>query len=471
MYTDRGQKLKAAVVRGFACVGGRDDVNQTLDRWQNGARRVQQRDQQAATGTIPVLPWNRRSKVEDHLLLEPRIHVHMVSRGVEAWFGCPTNLPVRWVAVAMVVVVFTICQDGCLARNAFPSQFGESEYVRTIRRLGDRMSRMPLPYPVYTALRGVQPLEVLQWAPTLTLGEVVGVAVDHDGDPVILHRGGRTWGPESFNDTYHMIDTTRLPESTIVKLDQYSAQAKESWGADFFLMPHGITIDPLANIWITDVGLHQVIKFSGANHHPLLELGEAGVPGVDEHHFCQPTSTAVSLAGEVFVADGYCNNRIMRFDQNGNFVSQFGHTGTKSLLNTVSSLHLPHGIALDEPLDVLCVADREAERIVCFRAGLLEPDLFGNVVSSIPEIHGRRVFDVASIGAGIMLGVGGSEAERTAGIAFAADTTEAYVMSQWRPRLGLHNPHAVAVSPDASAIYIAEMKPNTVWKFSLRRGY
>ncbi|XP_018012492.1 peptidyl-alpha-hydroxyglycine alpha-amidating lyase 2-like [Hyalella azteca] len=160
-----------------------------------------------------------------------------------------------------------------------------------------------------------------------------------------------------------------------------------------------------------------------------------------------------------------------RFDQNGDFLAQFGTTGTSSPLNTVSSLHLPHGIALDEPLDVLCVADREAERIVCFRAGLLEPEVFGKVVSSIPEVHGRRVFDVASIGAGIMLGVGGSEAEKTSGIAFAADTSEAYVMSQWRPKQGLHNPHAVAVSPDASSIYIAEMKPNTVWKFSLRRRY
>jgi hypothetical protein len=55
---------------------------------------------------------------------------------------------------------------------------------------------MQMPYPVYTPPREVvQPLEVLQWAPTLSLGEVVGVAVGHDGDPVILHRGGRVWGP------------------------------------------------------------------------------------------------------------------------------------------------------------------------------------------------------------------------------------------------------------------------------------
>lgn len=55
--------------------------------------------------------------------------------------------------------------------------------------------QMPHPYPMYTALRNsVQPLEVLQWSPTLTLGEMVGVAVNMHGDPVVLHRGGRVWG-------------------------------------------------------------------------------------------------------------------------------------------------------------------------------------------------------------------------------------------------------------------------------------
>ena len=68
-------------------------------------------------------------------------------------------------------------------------------------------------------------------------------------------------------------------------------------------------------------------QFSGANHHPLLTLGEAEVPGSDKDHFCQPTSTAVTLQGEVFVADGYCNNRIMRFSVDGAYMGQFGTTG------------------------------------------------------------------------------------------------------------------------------------------------
>lgn len=32
---------------------------------------------------------------------------------------------------------------------------------------------------------------------------------------------------------------------------------------------------------------------------------------------------------------------------------------------------------------------------------------------------------------------------------------------------GFHNPHAVAVSRDGSAIYVSEIGPNRIWKFLL----
>lgn len=32
---------------------------------------------------------------------------------------------------------------------------------------------------------------------------------------------------------------------------------------------------------------------------------------------------------------------------------------------------------------------------------------------------------------------------------------------------GMSNPHAIAVSPDGSALYVSEIGPNRVWKFDL----
>ena len=76
-------------------------------------------------------------------------------------------------------------------------------------------------------------------------------------------------------------------------------------------MPHGLTVDKDGNIWVTDVGRHQVLKFAPNNtNEPILQIGEIFVPGNDKKHFCQPADVAVLRNGDFFVADGYCNSRI-----------------------------------------------------------------------------------------------------------------------------------------------------------------
>ena len=46
--------------------------------------------------------------------------------------------------------------------------------------------------------------------------------------------------------------------------------------ANRFAMPHGLTIDDHDNVWLTDVALQQVYKFSHEGDL-LLALGERGV--------------------------------------------------------------------------------------------------------------------------------------------------------------------------------------------------
>ena len=49
-----------------------------------------------------------------------------------------------------------------------------------------------------------------------------------------------------------------------------------------------------------------------------MVLGEAFVPGGDDKHFCQPTAVAVSeVTGTFFVADGYCNRRVLKYNKEG----------------------------------------------------------------------------------------------------------------------------------------------------------
>ena len=54
--------------------------------------------------------------------------------------------------------------------------------------------------------------------------------------------------------------------------------------------------------------------------NPTLVLGERFIAGNDEVHFCQPTSVAVMHTGQIVVADGYCNERILIFDPTGRLI-------------------------------------------------------------------------------------------------------------------------------------------------------
>ncbi|PIO54899.1 NHL repeat protein, partial [Teladorsagia circumcincta] len=104
----------------------------------------------------------------------------------------------------------------------------------------------------------------------------------------------------------------------------------EEHGQNLFYMPHGITIDEKGNYWVTDVGSHQH-RISGAQIGLVIPscllTRRKLVPGSDGHHFCKPTDIAVAKNGYFFVADGYCNSRVLKFDPSGKLVDSFGAAG------------------------------------------------------------------------------------------------------------------------------------------------
>lgn len=75
------------------------------------------------------------------------------------------------------------------------------------------------------------------------------------------------------------------------------------------------------------MAMHQVFKFLPGADKPILTLGQAFSPGTSNAHFCKPTDVAVASSGVFFVADGYCNSRIMKFDRDGKFIAKFGDEG------------------------------------------------------------------------------------------------------------------------------------------------
>lgn len=185
------------------------------------------------------------------------------------------------------------------------------------------------------------------------LGNPAGIGVDTAQNIFIFHRAGRKW------PLFRPMPKSFIKSNTIILLYRQTGKIIDSWGANLFIMPHGLTVDAADNIWVTDVGLHQVFKFTH-DGRLLLKLGEANVAGNDTAHFNRPTDVAVAPDGSFYVSDGYGNSRVMKFSAAGRFLFQWGSKGT-----TQGAFNIPHSIDLDAAGNVY-VADRENKRIQKF---------------------------------------------------------------------------------------------------------
>jgi len=187
------------------------------------------------------------------------------------------------------------------------------------------------------------------------LDEVSAVAVGRKGDVLVLTRGGRKW-PE--NDR---LDVSPITKPTIWVFNSKDGRLVNRWGAGLFAMPHSLTVDEAGDVWVADVALHQVFKFSPRGKL-LLTLGERGIPGDDQRHFNRPSDVAIGPDGSIFVSDGYGNNRVVKFDPAGKFLRAWGKKGAGA-----GEFNLPHAIGVDGRGRVY-VNDRGNSRIQCFDA-------------------------------------------------------------------------------------------------------
>src|SRR5436305_5822118 len=145
--------------------------------------------------------------------------------------------------------------------------------------------------------------EVKDWPKlpaTVHMGEAAGVSVDTNGHVFVFHRPGRGFDTAA---------TEKLAEPTVLEIDAAAGTLINAWGANMFLVPHGITIDAANHVFLTDVGLQQVFKFTHEGK-PLLTLGEPRVGAWDARHFNQPTDIQIRPDGTFYVSDGYVNSRV-----------------------------------------------------------------------------------------------------------------------------------------------------------------
>lgn len=183
------------------------------------------------------------------------------------------------------------------------------------------------------------------------LGFVVGVELDSHGHIFTLH-GFREW----------VVPFPEQPEpEPLILMWNRDGDLVSSWGAGIIRMPHGLSIDEFDNVWVTDLGRNQVIKFSH-DGDKLMVLGENGVEGWDQNHFAQPSDIEFGPDGTVYVSDGYVNCRIVAFTPKGKYQFEWGECGSE-----IGQFDIPHDLAIDHSGNVY-VADRENDRIQVFES-------------------------------------------------------------------------------------------------------
>ena len=244
--------------------------------------------------------------------------------------------------------------------------------------------------------------EVKDWPAlpaAVPMGEAAGVAVDTSGHVFVFHRPGRGFDTAA---------TKTLTASPVLEIDAESGRLIRAWGANTFLVPHGITIDAANNVFLTDVGLHQVFKFSH-DGQLILTVGEARVGKWDATHFNQPTDVAIRPDGSFYVSDGYVNIRVALFDASGRWVREWGTKGVGE-----GEFNNPHGLSLVPGDTDVVIADRENSRLQLFDGagtfrrqwrGVAGADTTGRVFSVAADADGalyvgirRADYDTAHTG-------------------------------------------------------------------------
>ncbi len=170
------------------------------------------------------------------------------------------------------------------------------------------------------------------------LNDVAGVAVDAQDNVYVFNRGAHP----------------------MIVFDRGGAFVR-AWGDGLFTSAHGLHIGPDGNLYCTDNGDHTVRKCTPEGE-VLMTIGIAGraAPYMGGDPFNRCTHTALSPRGDIYVADGYGNARVHKYDPAGRLLFGWGAPGCDR-----GEFNLVHNICADDDGWVY-VADRENHRIQVF---------------------------------------------------------------------------------------------------------
>jgi len=208
----------------------------------------------------------------------------------------------------------------------------------------------------------------------MTLGPCSGVDIDSRGNVYVIQR-----------------------KSPPVLCFDSNGKLLRSWGTPLIgrdpdmVGAHSIRVDKDDFVWIVDRARHLVRKFDSSGQL-LLTLGTEGSSGTGENQFNRPADVAFGRGGEIYVADGYGNSRVMKFDRNGKFLRTWGDKG-----DAPGQFDLPHSIVVG-PDERVYVCDRYNWRVQVFDSeGNLKETWSGFVPAGIALDRNGALFVVDGV--------------------------------------------------------------------------
>jgi peptidylamidoglycolate lyase len=166
-----------------------------------------------------------------------------------------------------------------------------------------------------------------------------------------------------------------------------------------FKAAHGLTFHD-GHLYICDTQ-GRVVKTT-LDGKIVLELEHPGKVGAYKGtDLYSPTECAVAPNGDIYVADGYGSQFVLRFDRNGKFLSKFGGKSTQPV--NPGKFMQAHGVAIDTrgPEPLLVVTERIRNEFNWFTLagehvrGVYLPGAY----VSRPVIHGQELFSGVCFGA------------------------------------------------------------------------
>ena len=157
-------------------------------------------------------------------------------------------------------------------------------------------------------------------------------------------------------DNVYVID--REPNPAIVVMDR-NGKVLNTWGQDFFKVPHSIWISPDDKAYITDCELH-IVTVHSLDGELISMLGTPNKPGGEGKPFNSPTWVVLGNNNDMYVSDGYGHNYVHRFTADGGLMCTWGGTGSEP-----GKFDTPHCVKVDKN-DRVFILDRTNSRIQIF---------------------------------------------------------------------------------------------------------